>query len=586
MATYTGYLIEPIHTVTFEQQNQVPWIGWSRDWSELWGHVINPFGGWDIEFGDNFGSPQKGTFTPINVAKDTESTLVGARTGGSAISWELNSYAGNKAYSIEDDFYNRILIEPIFIDFGSILGDQTFDIEVFNAYLDDSTLSDLDRIDFATGLTLVADTTPTVYGALEERTYQIEATLAGPPRIDAQILFDWLSPIEDITVYITGTRIVLLPVTYRAPMRETMLYKTDVLNSYNGTEQRIKVRLNPRHRLAINAYLDATERHRVENLIYGWRQRDWAIPIWHEARYADSPITEDDLTINVDTQYADFRADFLAVVWESPKKFDVFQIESLTTSTITATRGINADFDNPIIMPVRSARMVKDPVRKTTGYDAVLETILEVTDNLAYPAGASTVQYNGEDTFFEEPLQLSTDGSPDSYNHRMIVMDNGAGLVNQFAPWDNIRINRQFELILEGAQAIWEMRQWLDRRAGRLVPFYMPTFENNLKLISVGTLNDSIEVIEEDYSTQSSARTTIAIKRTNGDYEFYTITDSSINPAGNTDIVLDRVIGYDASLVDEINFIGLKRLSSDQIEFNWMANNVVSVTLPITELEP
>jgi hypothetical protein len=589
MATYDGYLIEPIAGVNREQQNQVPWIGWDRDWDELWGHVINSFGGWNVSFGDNWGSPQKGTFPHINVAKDTESTLVGLRTGGSEISWEENSYTGHLAYSIEDDFYNRILVEPIFIDFGSILGTQSFEIDVFNAYLVDSVLSDIVETNFRTGLTLDAEATlPTTYGALEERTYTIEAVLAGPPQIDATITLDWLSPITDIDIGIIGTRIVLLPVTYRHKMRETMLWKTDVLNSYNGTEQRVKVRRNPRHRLAIKAYLDKDERHRVENLMYGWRQREWAIPMWHEARNVDGVVAQDDLTINVDTQYGDFRVDYLAVLWENPRKFDVFQIESLTTSSITLPRGVNDNYGlNAIVMPVRTARMVKDPIRYTTGYDAVLETILEVTDNTSYPADPSAIQYNGEDTFFMEPLQTGADGSPDSYHYDMVVLDNQSGLVNQYAPWDNIRIKRQFELIVEGLQDIWEMRQWLDRRAGKLVPFYMPTYENNFKILNTGTVVDSLEVLEEDFTTQSSTRTTIVIKKTDGTYIFRTIIDSVLNEvSGNVDLTLDTALNFDASEIDEINFIGLKRLDSDQIDFDWLANNVVSVTIPIIELEP
>jgi hypothetical protein len=589
MATYDGYLIEPIAGVNREQQNQVPWIGWDRDWDELWGHVINPFGGWNVSFGDNWGSPQKGTFPHINVAKDTESTIVGSRTGGSEISWEENSYTGHLAHSIEDDFYNRILVEPIFIDFGSILGTQSFEIDVFNAYLVDSVLSDIAETNFRTGLTLDAEATlPTTYGALEERTYTIEAVLAGPPQIDATITLDWLSPITDIDIGIIGTRIVLLPVTYRHKMRETMLWKTDVLNSYNGTEQRVKVRRNPRHRLAIKAYLDKDERHRVENLMYGWRQREWAIPMWHEARNVDGVVAQDDLTINVDTQYGDFRVDYLAVLWENPRKFDVFQIESLTTSSITLPRGVNDNYGlNAIVMPVRTARMVKDPIRYTTGYDAVLETILEVTDNASYPADPSAIQYNGEDTFFMEPLQTGADGSPDSYHYDMVVLDNQSGLVNQYAPWDNIRIKRQFELIVEGLQDIWEMRQWLDRRAGKLVPFYMPTYENNFKILNTGTVVDSLEVLEEDFTTQSSTRTTIVIKKTDGTYIFRTIIDSVLNGvSGNVDLTLDTALNFDASEIDEINFIGLKRLDSDQIDFDWLANNVVSITLPIIELEP
>jgi hypothetical protein len=589
MTTYDGSIIFPEHGVNREQQNQVPWIGWDRDWDELWGHVFNPFGGWDIDFGDNFGSPQKGTWQPVNVAKDTESTLVGPRTSGSEINWEENTYAGNYAYSIEDDFYNRILVEPVFIDFGSILGTQTFEIAIFNAYLDASILSDIVETNFRTGLTLDAEATlPTTYGALEERTYTLEAVLAGPPQIDATITLDWLAPIEDIEIEVIGTRIVLLPVTYRHKMRETMLWKTDILNSYNGTEQRVKVRRNPRHRLAIKAYLDNSERHRVENLIYGWRQRDWAIPMWHEARKIDSAVSEDDLTINVDTQYGDFRVDYLAVIWESPRKFDVFQIESLTTSSITLTRGVNDDFGlNAVVMPVRSARMIKDPVRYTTGYDAILETILEVTDNTSYPADPSAVQYLGEDTFFTEPLQTSSDGAPDNYNYKMVVLDNESGLISQYAPWDNLRIGRSFELILEGLQEVWEMRQWLDRRAGKLTPFWMPTFENNLKVLNTGTVVDSLEVVNADYSVQSSARKTIVIKKTDGSYVFREIIDAIFNAiSGNEDLTLDSSLNFDASEIDEVNFIGLKRLNSDQIEFDWLANNVVSVTLPIIELEP
>jgi hypothetical protein len=169
----------------------------------------------------------------------------------------------------------------------------------------------------------------------------------------------------------------------------------------------------------------------------------------------------------------------------------------------------------------------------------------------------------------------------------MVVLDNESGLISQYAPWDNLRIGRSFELILEGLQEVWEMRQWLDRRAGKLTPFWMPTFENNLKVLNTGTVVDSLEVVNADYSVQSSARKTIVIKKTDGSYVFREIIDAIFNAiSGNEDLTLDSSLNFDASEIDEVNFIGLKRLNSDQIEFDWLANNVVSVTLPIIELEP
>jgi hypothetical protein len=82
MTTYDGSIIFPEHGVNREQQNQVPWIGWDRDWDELWGHVVNPFGGWDIDFGENFGSPQKGTFNRLTSLKTQKVHLLGCAPAG------------------------------------------------------------------------------------------------------------------------------------------------------------------------------------------------------------------------------------------------------------------------------------------------------------------------------------------------------------------------------------------------------------------------------------------------------------------------------------------------------------------------
>lgn len=585
MASYTGYIVTPIIPELTSTYGYVPAEGWNRDWGNQWGSVLSPFRGWNINWGFDWGTTGRGTIEASAYAAAVNAAVSDSVSKHGHLQFPANNYAGFVAPGFADIFYNRILIEPTSIDFGSIVSDQELDIEIFNGYLVNSTLSNLIETDFDSGLSLDAETTPAIYLPLEEKTYTVAATLNGPPQTDAVLTFDWLAPIPDISIPITGTRIVLLPVTYSDRVRETIMFKTNVLNSYDGTEQRVKIRQNPRHRLAVSAYLNRDDRFRVENLIYGWRGRIWAIPMWPEARIG-SNITQGDLTINVDTTYGDFRVDRLAVVYEHSRKFDVFQIASKTDTSLTLDRGVNDNYSNPVIMPVRSARMIKDPIRTTSGHDAILETILEVTDNLAYPAAASAIQYNGEDTFFTEPLQTSDDGAPDRYEQRIDVIDNTTGLVELSTPWNYTRVNREFELILEGAQDIWEMREWLYRRAGKLRPFYMPTYENNMRLISQGTIADTFEVEEDAFSTQATARNNIAIKLTDGSYLFRTITDSEINVSGNTDITIDTPLNIQADEIDEINFFGLKRLTSDEVELTWMPNNVASVVIPITELEP
>jgi hypothetical protein len=585
MANYTGYKVTHLSLGVSDTALYVPAEGWDRDWGNRWGSVVNPFRGWNTEWGLNWSSVGKGTREAEGFIADVNVRVSDSVVTHGHLQFPNNNFSGVLCPSYSDIFYNRILIEPTRVNFGSIVSDQSIDIDIFNAYFVNSTLSDLVETNFDAGISLVAESTPATYFPLEEKTYTITAILDGPAQTDATLTFDWLAPIPDISIPITGSRIVLLPVTYRDKVKETLLFKTDILNSYNGTEQRVMVRQNPRHQFAIKAYLNKSDRFRVENLIYGWRSKIWAIPMWPEARMGD-PITNGDLTIYVDTTYADFRINQLAVIYEHSRKFDVFQIASKTDTSIVLNRGVNDDYDNPIIMPVRSARMVKDPIRKTTGHDAILEAILEVTDNLAYPASASAIQFNGEDTFFMDPLQTTTDGAPDKYEHRVDLMDNTTGVITQFAPWDHIRINREFELILEGTQEIWEIREWLYRRAGKLRPFYMPTYENNMRLLSQGTITDSFVVEEDAFSLQATARNHIAIKQTDGSYLFRTVVDSEINVDGNTDITIDSALNIQADEIEEINFFGLKRLSSDEIDLIWLPNNVVSITIPITEVEP
>ena len=589
MATYTGYAAPAL--ISFRPRPPgTPYVwnagGWDIAWDYFWGGNSKNFDGWNINWDQNWSGLGAGVFLTRNAAIELDSIAVrGTYTNNRPINLRNFNFTGHVAPSYADIFYNRILIEPIFIDFGTIISDQTRTLMVFNGFFSNVTLDDIVQQAFDVGMELVGDPAPTSYFPLQERTYEIRVNIAGPPNIDASLVFDWQAGIDSIAVTITGSRIVMLPVTFRDRVRETLVWRTDVLNSYNGTEQRVRSRLSPRQQLSIRAYLDRLERNRVENLIYGWRKRIWALPMWIESRPAEA-VTAGESVINADTRYGDFRVGRLAVLWESPRKFDVFQIQDLSANTITANRSINQDFPSPVLMPVRSARMLRDPTRNASGHDGVLDAQFEVTDNITLPTSASPVQYLGEDVYFEEPLVTSDDGLRDGYQHRIDLMDFQTGVVEIFAPWNHIRINREFELVLDGQQEIWEFREWLHRRGGRQRPFYMPTYENNLILLTPGTLTDAFEVKEDDYSTQSASRNHIVFFLKDGSHLFRTIIASEVTVDSTTSIRVSEVLNVNADDVDQISYVGLKRLASDRIELTWLPNNVATSNVPITELKP
>jgi hypothetical protein len=48
---------------------------------------------------------------------------------------------------------------------------------------------------------------------------------------------------------------------------------------------------------------------------------------------------------------------------------------------------------------------------------------------------------------------------------------------------------------------------------------------------------------------------------------------------------MDSALNEDASNVEEISFVGLKRLDSDRQTLTWMSNNVVATEFDVREIE-
>lgn len=497
-----------------------------------------------------------------------------------------SNYNGVLGGGYADIFYNRILLEPSDIDLGNLVSSQSRTITVFNGYFSNQTLQTI-TASGNDGLTLTGDLAPpdVPYGILEERTYTLAIDADGPPSVDAAYNFNFQG-LDQVRLTVVGSRIVVMPYYVNAPATERLQWLTNTIVSRNGTEQRISLRGKPRQSFSMSAFISPNELNRADNLLYGWREQFWALPVWSECR-VPSPVTVGDNVINVDTRYGDFRASSLAIIWKSPREFDVFEIQSLTTNTITLDRGVNDTYINASLAPVRIARLAADPRRLTTGFRGRIETNFNVSDNPSYipKVTPANEQYNGIAVYLEGPL-LNREYVEDVYTQNIEVVDYQTGPIEVFSPWVNTKIDRQFALLFDGLQEVWEFKSFLAARKGKRVPFYMPTFENNLRIRGTGTLGTPIEVESDEIAGQGSTRTTIAVSLLDGTWLFRTIVGSSIDSSGNTQVSLNIPLNVDAATIDFISFMGLKRLTSDQIEITWAPNNVANVVVPITEITP
>jgi hypothetical protein len=528
----------------------------------------------------NLASGMYAPFSKISPSGSLSSTTIGGPHTKSNSKQEFpKSHSGAIADSYKNIFYYRILIEPKFFDVGNLVSQQTRTFKVFNAYFNDVDLLSINASNDG-GILLSGPSAPRTMAQLQELEYEITLPTDGPTDINAEYLFDFQAGYEDQVVSVVGSRVVLFPYWFRAAMTEKLSWSTEIITSKNGTEQRIRKRQNPIQSFTGEIFLSRNEVTRADILIAGWRNRNWALPVWSESRVGEE-VNIGDSSVTVDTANADFRVGSLCVIWASPRKFEILEVTAITSNSITFDRQSNKYFSSPFVAPARIARMSSDPVRDFNGFSGQSSVSFDVVDNTSLTGGDQPIQHNGLDVYLG-PANLPASST---YINPIDVISYGTGKTESFTTWDYTKIETQFLVAIDSQGEAWEFKKFMHKLAGRAIGFYMPTFENNLRLLSSGVIAAVIIIVDDDQSTQALDRTSIAINLNNGNWLFRDITSIAKDNDGNLEVVLDSPINLDASEIKFISYMGEKRLSSDDVTIEWGANNKATCTMSITEYQ-
>ena len=374
----------------------------------------------------------------------------------------------------------------------------------------------------------------------------------------------------------------LIPYLFQPGMKENLSWLTKVMISNNGYEQKQRLRNAPRQSFAFSISVPRGEIAKLDTALFGNRGAEFFVPVSSEGRTLDVATSAASPNVDVSTEFADFRVGSQALIWNSPRDFEIITILSLTANQIVADVNISKVFPlTALVMPLRIAYLTANPKRKLTGDNQNFSGNFLIKENIKLATAASATQYKDFDVYLDQPLTIG-DSATDIYDTRVDVIDYSTGVREQFVPHLKTKIKRSFGVQLDSQEDVWNFRLWLHRRAGKITPFWMPTWENNFTLLSTGALTTTLLVVNDGQDTLSSGRNDLAI-----------LTDSgwllrgivSIVPSGDDLLVtLDSSIAIDASDVTLISFLGRKRLTSDNLNIIWDGNNTAHATVGITEI--
>lgn len=488
------------------------------------------------------------------------------------------------------DFFNRIHIQYRHLDLGNIISTQQVNFTVFNSYFVPRTLNEIVESGITGGLVLTEPApTPLVFQPFEQYVYQLSVSTEGPPSVAATYLFDF--DVIDLQLDVTGTRLVLFYFEPDGPMNETLEWATDILESYDGSEQRIELRGAPRQRIEFDVLTDGIDDTKLRGLLFDWLPRVFGLPIWWEMRRVTSAPTAGDGTINVSTLNGDFREGGLMMIYQDKDKYEVIGITSMDSTSIKLDTDLTNSYTRKaVVIPVRTAYAAPNANRSVTTTNLARTSVAFTTldnENLASSSGANTYLSKA----LLDDANFSDSNYSEQFQTRIFALDTVTGNVLQVTGWDQSKILLKKRWEVTTAADLWRIRRLLHSFHGNRVSFWLPSFRNDLQVnqtIAAGT--PSIRIDHCGYTQTYKGRvpyTDIRVILNDGTSYVRRIIGSNVDGV-NEVLTLNAPLSASPILVDDIErteFVQLVRINNDRAKLTHVRAGTATIEINVTAVK-
>jgi len=505
----------------------------------------------------------------------------GAAAFGSLLSVPAQALSGVVARTFSYDFYDRIHITTTLLDLGNVIGLQSRAIAVWNSFRRVQRLSSVAAVG-ADGIALTGGpaSLPYDFPVLGETIYTLTVSPEGPPTVNATFTFDFVP--YDITLRVVGSRVTAWTFApdWSSPVVERLEWKTDVLSSFDGGEQRGSLRLGPRASFEFEAFFSGDERRRAETLIWGWGARVWALPIWQDGQEPGYDLASGATEILLDTAGRDYASGSLAMILRDSAAYEVLEVDSVAADRIVLRRPTTSAWPGSYrVFPARIARLM-DQVRlpRWDGSASGVRVILSTTTAVDRPADDGHATHRGYPVLTLAPNWAG--GFDLEMARKLAEIDNMTG--RTFVDDESgIPVTTQRMRFLWTTRAELETwRSMLYALRGRAGAVWVPTWTDDLAVaVDIASAATAIDVRSVGYVRQINldpGRADIRIEVSSGAVFYRRITGCSEISTTIERIQIDASLGVAVTTaqVVSVSFMALSRIDSDAVELSHWTGSV------------
>ncbi|TFZ46129.1 hypothetical protein E5C33_07610 [Stenotrophomonas maltophilia] len=475
-----------------------------------------------------------------------------------------------------DDWYYRIHTLPLRIDLGNLVTNQVRFVQVWNAYLQPQTLASV-VLENGEGVELVGPGTPPLpFAPLQLRRWQLSITTEGPPVIAATLSYEFVA-LGRRTVTITGNRMSawMLPPDWSRPVSETLAWATDVQQAADGGEARFPLRGSPRRSWEFSVLADRRERQVLENALFDWSARTWALPIWNDVSWLQSRLAMGVQSIPVlAATQRDYRQGGLAMLWQDVTTYELVEVAAIAGNTLQLARPTaNAWASGTRVLPCRTARIAETPSLERVTDQVMRSTVrLTAVETSDWPAVAPATTYRGRPVLEQRP---DLDQAPTAeFGRQLVVIDGDIGPVTidditgkawpvQSHAWQTWGRTEQVNLR--------SLLYWLQ---GRVASLWVPSWADDLELVEPALATSGGIVVAwagvSRFGRAQPGRRHLRIELFNGQVLYRQLVQATELDAQREFLQLDvpHGIALQPSAIRLISWMVLARLSSDTVELS------------------
>ncbi len=502
----------------------------------------------------------------------TPRAMLAARTLA-PVSAHAPARAGFMARSFTDDFYHRIHISPREVALGNVASVQSFNVQIWNAHLEDQTLLSVSGDEQGIEITAPGPV-PMLFRALQELTWSISVTSDGPSNVDTDIA--WLfAGLDAVAVHITASRIIAWPFVpdWSEGVTEWLRWATDILASETGVEQRRALRIAPRRGFDAAFLFSERERVLAELMIMAWGARIWALPIWPDLQFLAADLPAGSLSVPCTTAGFDFVDGGLAMLrGESAMAYEVVQVAAVAGAALNLGFATQRDWPaGTRLYPVRRAEFETQPdLRRVTDQFSSGEIGFRMAEPCDWPEAAPATRYRGWPVI-ELPPEESEDLTR-SFARLLTELDNGTSLPVRTDTAKRGLCVQGYRWQPAGREEHSALRGLLYWLRGRQRAAWLPTFADDLQMVATaGAGAATMDVAFCGYTQFGRlmmGRQDIRIELASGTALHRRIIGASVIDDDTERLLLDAPWAETLQPADinRISFMALSRGDSDDIE--------------------